>query len=170
MGRQIEVKCQDVEGLDGEFERGVLYTACFTIDEDYFTVLDGTGEECECPVVNFLVMEEFPFGKDLRKREKLDPMCMDLKDMLIKMSEGNPGGLSVIMEIIKQAGPEQGWLFMHILDEMNMRGSQIWLGYKDHCGQDLQAFMEAVRKRSLAMVAKINSMMDAHGTGEVVST
>ncbi len=40
---------------------------------------------------------------------------------------------------------------------MNIRGSQIWVGYKDHCKQDIEAFKTAISQRDQAMVDTINS-------------
>jgi hypothetical protein len=59
-------------------------------------------------------------------------------DTLILMAEGNPGALNVLIELEKS--DNLVWA-MH-LDDMNIRGTQIWLGYKDYCKQDLNKFVE----------------------------
>ena len=37
------------------------------------------------------------------------------------------------------------------LDDMNMRGSQIWVAYKDHCGQDIEKFIACIKERELVL-------------------
>lgn len=76
-------------------------------------------------------------------------------DMVIAMSEGNPGGLSVLMDMLKSDDPAAPMMVLS-LDDMNIRGTQIWLGYKDHCGSDMAVFLQAIKDRDPAMVATIN--------------
>ena len=75
---------------------------------------------------------------------------------LIEMSEGNPGAITVLMELIGRDDPSA---FMTILnlDDMNMRGSQIWVGFKDHCGEDIEKFAQCVNDRDPDMVKVVNS-------------
>jgi len=75
---------------------------------------------------------------------------------LIEMSEGNPGAITVLMELI---GRDDPLAFMTILDldDMNMRGSQIWVGFKDYCGEDIEKFAQCVRNRNPDMVEVVNS-------------
>ena len=56
-----------------------------------------------------------------------------LKDLIIDMCEGNPGGLNVLMMLVTNGRPEM----VVTLNEMGIRGSQIWIAYKDHCDQNL---------------------------------
>lgn len=42
------------------------------------------------------------------------------------------------------------------LDDMNIRGTQIWVGYSDYCGKDIAKFKELVRARDHKMIAHIN--------------
>jgi hypothetical protein len=76
-------------------------------------------------------------------------------DMAVKMSEGNPGALSVITKVL-QNDPEMGIFDLLNLDDMNIRGSQIWVAYKDHCGEDLEQFLDKTRSRDAAMVETVN--------------
>ena len=59
----------------------------------------------------------------MRKRIELTD---SMNDMLFKMSEGNPGGLNVLMGLM-----DRDPLVFLALDDMNIRGTQIWIGYKD---------------------------------------
>lgn len=76
------------------------------------------------------------------------------QEIIVKMAEGNPGGLSVLIDMLK-ANP-LNLLEMLSLDDMNIRGTQIWVGYKDYCGEDLEKFLAAVKSRDPEMVKVIN--------------
>ena len=64
-----------------------------------------------------------------------------IEDVLVKLSEGNPGALSVIVQIIKQANkinPACNFtIYLLILDTLKIHGSKIWMLYKDVCDQNL---------------------------------
>lgn len=79
-----------------------------------------------------------------------------LQDIIIKMSEGNPGALTALVEVVK-ADPVMGFMDLLHLDDMGMRGPQIWVAFKDHCKQDLAAFVKAIRERDQAMVDTVNA-------------
>jgi len=78
-----------------------------------------------------------------------------LVDMSVSIAEGNPGAATVIAELLKPEW-EDGMMKLLHLDDMNIRGSQIWVGYKDYCGEDINAFREAIAARDPLMIAKIN--------------
>lgn len=100
----------------------------------------------------------------MRKSIRLGGTVMD---MMLIMSEGNPGALSVLAKIMKD-DPTGFGTVLH-LDDMNIRGPQIWLGFKDFAGEDLDKFTEAVSGRSQEMVDVING---CHGSepGELAVT
>lgn len=75
------------------------------------------------------------------------------EEILKKMSQGNPGALSVMMRFLKE-DPAGLMVILH-LDDMGMRGPAIWVGYKDHCGEDLAKFKEAIFARSPEMVETV---------------
>lgn len=76
-----------------------------------------------------------------------------LRDVIVKMSEGIPGAIRVLMEL---AGLENGIFHILSLDDMGIRGSMIWVGYQDHCCEDLAAFARAIDARDQSMVDRIN--------------
>ena len=62
-------------------------------------------------------------------------MSDEIKDLIIEMSEGNPGAISVMMQL---AVFKEGWLpMLKILKANNYTGDKIWMLYKDECGEDL---------------------------------
>lgn len=88
------------------------------------------------------------------KREEVSLQTTPMELMLI-MAENNPGAARVLSDMLK-ADPMAGLFdFLH-LDDMNIRGTQIWVGFKDYCGEDLTKFVTLVRARDAKMVAHIN--------------
>jgi hypothetical protein len=81
------------------------------------------------------------------------------QDLVLKMSEGNPGAISVLMRLL--GGDPQSVMRILDLDDMNMRGSQIWVAFKDYAGQDLGAFTDALVRRAQEMVDKVNEICGA---------
>ena len=77
-----------------------------------------------------------------------------LQSSLIKLSQGNPGALRVLCELVK-ADPTAGLISMLDADDMGLRGPAIWVGYKDFAKGDLQVFREALRNRSSEMITVI---------------
>lgn len=87
-------------------------------------------------------------------RQKIS-LNTSLKEAIIFMSEGNPGALRVLCELVK-SDPMTGMVDVLHLDDMNIRGSQIWVGYKDYCREDIEKFRVALRERNKEMVEIIN--------------
>lgn len=79
------------------------------------------------------------------------------QDIAVKLADGNAGALSVVMQVMK-ADPLDGFAVILHLDDMNMRGSQIWAGYSYHCGQDIDKFVAAVKARDADMVEAVNGV------------
>jgi len=88
----------------------------------------------------------------MRKKITLD---MTTKALAVEMSEGNPGGLSVVAALLKRELP--GLMCLLNLDDMNIRGCQIWVGFKDYCKEDLDTFIKAAQERDPKMVTMINA-------------
>ena len=86
----------------------------------------------------------------MRKKVRLDT---DFKELLILMSEGNSDAMSVIFELTKH---HDGIATVLHLDDMNIRGWQIWVGYKDFCGADLLKFKKLAQNRDKEMIKYIN--------------
>lgn len=93
----------------------------------------------------------------MSKRKEITPE-MNTHAVVALLSKGNPGAVRVCMDILT-SGPE-GIITLLSMDDMNMRGSVIWLGYKDICKQDLNVFMEKITNRDPVMVDAINALPD----------
>lgn len=83
---------------------------------------------------------------------------MNVVEIVEIMMEGNPGAFGVLCEM-SNAEP-YGLLDVMHLDDMNMRGPQIWVGYKDVCNQDMKLFVEKVKARDAEMIRLVNEEMD----------
>ncbi len=81
---------------------------------------------------------------------------MGLMDMITTMSEGNPGAVSVLAQISNKDPVMGGFMELLSLDDMNIRGTQIWVAYKDFAKEDIDIFLEAVKKRDSKMVDEVN--------------
>jgi hypothetical protein len=81
-------------------------------------------------------------------------MNMNILDTIMKMSEGNLGAVRVLTELAKS--PPNGFFMILNLDDMNIWGWQIWVGFNDYCKQNLQEFIKAIKNRDPAMVNMIN--------------
>ena len=68
---------------------------------------------------------------------------MDMKEMLITMSEGNPGALMCMMEML-QTDP-MAILDILYFDSMGIYGSNIYMLWNDCCGRDMSKFKETIR-------------------------
>lgn len=82
----------------------------------------------------------------------------NLQHVIIKMSEGNPGALNVLMQILKKfsKAPEDAFIQYLFLDDMNIRGTQIWIGYKEYCKCDIDKFVQCIKDHDEGMIAEIN--------------
>ncbi len=78
-------------------------------------------------------------------------------DMLLLMSEGNPGAAIVLSRIMNKY--DAGTMSIFDLDDMNIRGAQIWVAFKYVCNEDLDMLCEKIKKRDLSMVEAINKEM-----------
>jgi hypothetical protein len=82
----------------------------------------------------------------------------DLSDLIMQMSQGNIGAVSVLVKLFEDVDPMTALPDVLHLDDMNMRGPQIWVGYNDYCGQNIEEFRKCLRNRDASMVEKVNSM------------
>ena len=74
--------------------------------------------------------------------------------VLVKIAEGNPGAIRVLIDMQKEK--EFGFEAALHLDDMNIKGWKIWVGFKDYCKQDLDKFYDLVMKRDKDMIKFIN--------------
>lgn len=72
-------------------------------------------------------------------------LSQERQDQIIRLSEGNPGAMTVLVETIKLFG-------LNALDEVEkvegLRGPEIWMLYKDVNGQLIGPFFTDVLEKS----------------------
>jgi hypothetical protein len=67
---------------------------------------------------------------------------IDSNEVIIELCEGNPGAVSVLTRV-RVARPDL-LLYMY---ENGPRGSDIWVLYKDECGEDIFLFFDTLDLR-----------------------
>ena len=96
-----------------------------------------------------------------------------VEDIMIKMSEGNPGAISVCMMLYTKGGAiDPDALFGGLggvlsLDSLGIYGSKIWMLFKDVCKQDLVKTSAMLRAWQLGFVPKATLLhaIDNYGAG-----
>lgn len=88
-------------------------------------------------------------------REPLD-LRMTVKEVIVTMCEGNPGALNVLCSCVEKQGDMAVVTFGH-LDDLDIRGDEIWVGYSDYCNKDLDRFIECVCHREQGFIDVVNT-------------
>ena len=79
-------------------------------------------------------------------------------DVITKMSEGNPGALSVCIQLLTETekiDPDAalgGLSGILMLDGLGIYGSKIWMLYKDVCGEDIADTITVLRGYQLGFI------------------
>lgn len=97
----------------------------------------------------------------------------DVRSILFKMSEGNPGALTVMLQLLKkgeQIDPDSfmgGLGIILSLDTHEIYGSRIWMLYKDVCKEDIVSMVAVLRAVQLGYVsdASMKHAIYDHGAG-----
>lgn len=92
----------------------------------------------------------------------------DLRPVIAQICEGNPGAIRVMMCMLEKFGTIEGFMRILDLNDMNMRGPQIWVAYKEWAGHDLEKLKEGIRQRNEDLVATVNEMC-AHRGQEAIT-
>ena len=95
-----------------------------------------------------------------------------LEDIVIKLSKGNPGAITVLCRMLKSTAaidPDSALgalTCLRLLDTMGIYGDGIWLLYKDICGEDLVKAIAVIRATQLGIIHpdKVVEAIDCHRT------
>lgn len=105
------------------------------------------------------------FGTEFMPDDPTARPKLDLNDTMIetimKMTDGNPGAIVGLTSMLK--ADKTGGMLLLGLDDMNIRGSQIWEAYKYLYHEDGEKFAKAVSKRDPKMVDFINQELASVG-------
>jgi len=95
------------------------------------------------------------------------------KSAMVKLSEGNPGAITVLIGLVTQGptiDPDAAFgPLAHIfsLDTSGIYGSRIWMFYSDVCKKDLKYMIAVLRAVQLGILDEsiMNHAIDNHGKG-----
>lgn len=95
-------------------------------------------------------------------------------DVLHKISEGNPGAITVCMQVLEKGeaiDPDNlmgGLGVLLSFDTQAIYGSRIWMLYKDVCGEHIGNMLGVLRAVQLGFLpgAVLDSMIDGDHSGE----
>lgn len=104
-------------------------------------------------------------------RVKLEDTTMDV---IMKMSDGNPGAINVMMCMLKDGGiidPADvmgGFGSILFMDTLDIYGSKIWILFNDLCGRNLSKTIALLRAVQLGFMreSELHTAIDANSIGE----
>jgi hypothetical protein len=73
---------------------------------------------------------------------------------IVFLSEGNPGAATALGTLV--TARDDAAQVIESMESMDIRGSRIWLGYKEYCEKDIDTFARCVLNRDAGMVDLIN--------------
>lgn len=121
---------------------------CGCTDGDCRQCIEKTGEPCSWVSQNLCTACAVD-------RPPLDLATARIEDAIFELSEGNPGAINAMM-IVYTGVSRKAVPFLIGLDDMNIRGSQIWVAFKDAASGDPQKLAELVIARDKSLVATVN--------------
>jgi len=69
-----------------------------------------------------------------------------MKEKIIALSEGTPGAV-VAMTKLAKSQPDAPAL-LAVLEKREIRGSDVWVAYKDECDEDIDTFADYLRDKA----------------------
>lgn len=90
-----------------------------------------------------------------------------IQDNFIKFSEGNPGALSTLFELLKQAQDKTA-LFLITLDRMELYGSHLYMLWNDCCNRDINKVIKILElyEREIITQKDIDERVKTVGYGK----
>lgn len=143
---KFEIEIPDVESVEQRRKQ----------EQDIFS-FRGSG-------LSFFDRDMLPDDPTARPKIKLEDTMFDT---IYKISEGVPGAIVGITKLMES--DEAGFMLLLGLDDMNIRGSQVWEAYKYLYNEDAKKFAEAVKNRDEKMVNFINEEMASVGGEKAVT-
>ncbi len=68
---------------------------------------------------------------------------MSIEEMLVTMSEGNPGALTFMIQMLNS--DPMAFLDILLFDSMGIYGSKIYMVWNDCCNRDMRKFKETIQ-------------------------
>lgn len=84
-----------------------------------------------------------------------------LQDVITKLSEGNPGAINFLFEIIKHQGnnPIESFGEFLTIDSMHLYGSHLYMLWNDCCNRDVEKSLKIIKGYRLGNI-KDNDIKD----------
>lgn len=79
---------------------------------------------------------------------------------LTRLSEGNPGALTALVDLLEHPDGTKAILS---LKRHNITGAEIWVGYSDHCGKNADEFASKLISDDPALLDEIESYRTRRG-------
>lgn len=92
------------------------------------------------------------------------PDATQYEERIANMAEGNPGALTAMCRMV--VSEDDGSDLLNILAEEGIVGSEIWVGFNDHCNGDEALFAEKIRDRDEAMYEEIQQYRELRGDAD----
>jgi len=86
----------------------------------------------------------------------------DIQAVMREVSEGHPGTMSLLQTMFDRGDDALRELCVN-LDDMNMRGKQVWVAYSQCCDNTIDLFFKMVNERDPGMIIYVNSMCASVG-------
>ena len=71
-------------------------------------------------------------------------MTQEFEERIIRLSQGNPGALNVVINLIQNYKDTSSLMALKILDENEIYGPNLYVLANDHCEQDMIKFKKLV--------------------------
>lgn len=83
-----------------------------------------------------------------------------MNELILKIVQGNPGALTVCIEMMKNGeriDPDAAHPILSIfhLDALGLRGPSVWVLYKDVCGQNIARTLLMLRANQLGFLSAV---------------
>lgn len=103
---------------------------------------------------------------------RIKSLDWDATKVVMVLSEGNPGAVVVISEILSKGSQIDKdslhpMLILLRLDALGIYGSRLWMLYKDVCGMDIVNTIAVIRSHQLGIIDdfQLNHAIDNFGDG-----
>lgn len=94
----------------------------------------------------------------------------NMQDIILQLSEGNPGALTACLEILKETSIEAISVFL-TLDYMELYGSHLYMLWNDCCDRNIKAVIDVINGFITGKITKndINERIKNVGYGKSFS-
>lgn len=92
-------------------------------------------------------------SKNKDELKRLQDLQNEVVGILVHMADGNPGAITAIEKMF-EVDFERSAEVLGTLNALGIRGSHLWVCFKDICNQDAEAFMDLVLKDMGTTISK----------------